>query len=311
MAIIDIDDFKLVNDNFGHAKGDEVLKRCAAIIEKQVEGFGKAGRIGGDEFFIVFDNFEDKERLKFVLRGIKNMVYAAYNEGSDGFCVTTSIGVSVFPEDLDGNYDIMFKLADCLLYRAKQKGKNRYIIYDPAKHGDVEELLESGVKNASFIGGRAMEKSEVICKIANKIICGEEFELEQILNDVMNYFGIDRITIYNKTDRSVVMQCGKDLLSPELLEETIDYIYDKKVESAYDNGIMLISHTVYFDMKSSCAYDLLCKQGVLSVMHHEVKAKSGKTFIISYEMTVMGVTWNESDSQYFRILDKVLFEQYL
>ena len=156
-----------------------------------------------------------------------------------------------------------------------------------------------------------MEKSEVICKIANKIICGEEFELEQILNDVMNYFGIDRITIYNKTDRSVVMQCGKDLLSPELLEETIDYIYDKKVESAYDNGIMLISHTVYFDMKSSCAYDLLCKQGVLSVMHHEVKAKSGKTFIISYEMTVMGVTWNESDSQYFRILDKVLFEQYL
>lgn len=311
MAIVDIDDFKLVNDNYGHAKGDEVLKRCAAIIEKQVEGFGKAGRIGGDEFFIVFENFEDKERLKFVLRGIKNMIYAAYNEGSDGFCVTTSIGVSVFPEDLDGNFDVMFKLADCLLYRAKKKGKNRYIIYDPEKHGAVEELLESGVKSASLVGGRTMEKSEVICKIANKIICGEEFSFEQVLNDVMNYFGIDRITVYNKTDRKAVMQYGKNKLSQSLIDETIGYLYDDRVEQAYENGVMVVSNIVYFDVKSSEVYEALCKQGVLSVMHHEVKAKSGKTFIISYEMTTTGVTWNTSDTQYFRILDKVLFEQYL
>ncbi len=311
LAIIDIDDFKLVNDNFGHAKGDEVLKRCAAIIEKQVEGFGKAGRIGGDEFFLVFDNFEDKERLKFVLRGIKNMVYASYNEALNGFCVTTSIGVSVFPEDYDGNYDTMFKLADCLLYKAKKKGKNRYIVYEPTKHGTVEKLLESGVRNESILGGRAMEKSEVICRIANKIIVGEDFSFEQILNDIRDYFAIDRIIIYNKTDREAVMQVGTNLLSKELIEDTIDYLYDKRVELTYENGVMLISKVVYFDMKASKAYDALCRQGVLSIMHHEVKAKSGKTFIISYEMTSSDITWNESDTEYFRILDKVLFEQYL
>ncbi|MCH5204524.1 MAG: GGDEF domain-containing protein [Oscillospiraceae bacterium] len=311
IAIVDIDDFKLVNDNFGHAKGDEVLKRCAAIIEKQVEGFGKAGRIGGDEFFIVFDNFVDKERLKFVLRGIKNMVYAAYDEEQNGFCVTTSIGVSVFPEDVDANYDTMFKLADCLLYKAKKKGKNRYIVYEPTKHGSVESLLESGVKSESLLGGRVMEKSEVICRIANKIISGDEFTFEQILNDVLAYFGIDRIVIYNKTDRKATLQYGKPKLSEKLIEETIDYLYDDRVEMAYDNGVMLVSHIVYFDMKASKAYDALCKQGVESVMQHIVKAKSGKTFVISYEMITSPVTWNETDTQYFRILDKLLFEQYL
>lgn len=311
MAIIDIDDFKLVNDNFGHAKGDEVLKRCAAIIEKQVEGFGKAGRIGGDEFFLVFDNFEDKERLKFVLRGIKNMIYVAYNEASDGFCVTTSIGVSVFPEDLDGNYDIMFKLADCLLYRAKKKGKNRYIVYEPSKHGPVEDILETGVKNESLLGGRAMEKSEVICKIANRIICGEEFSIDQILNDVLAYFGIDRIIIYNKTDRKVVMQVGKNKLNQKKLDNTIGYLYNDKIEKMYENGVMIVNNVAYFDVKATEVYKALCEQGVFSIMQHEVKAKSGKTFVISYEMTVSTVTWNTSDTQYFRILDRVLFEQFL
>ena len=311
LAIIDIDDFKLVNDNFGHAKGDDVLKRCAAIIEKQSAGFGKAGRIGGDEFFLVFDNFEDKERLKFVLRGIKNMVYAAYDESSDGFSVTTSIGVSVFPEDLDANYDVMFRLADCLLYKAKKKGKNRYIVYDPAKHGTVEEIFESGTKNESMFGGRVLEKSEVICRIANKIICGEEFSFEQILSEIMKYFGIERIVIYNKTDRDVVIQLGNQQLSREIIDETIDYIYDEKLQNTYDNGVLMVSNVVYFDMKASKVFDALKRQGVFSVMQHVISAKSGKTFLVSYEMTTTYLTWNEQDTQYFRILDKVLFEPYL
>lgn len=311
LAIIDIDDFKLVNDNFGHAKGDEVLKRCAAIIEKQSAGFGKAGRIGGDEFFLVFDNFEDKERLKFVLRGIKNMVYAAYDETSDGFSVTTSIGVSVFPEDLDANYDLMFRLADCLLYKAKKKGKNRYIVYDPLKHGTVEEIFESGTKNESMFGGRILEKSEVICRIANKILCGEEFSFEQILSEIMKYFGIERIVIYNKTDRDVVMQVGSQPISSKIIDETIDYIYDEKLQNTYDNGVLMVSNVVYFEMKASKAFDALRRQGVFSVMQHVISAKSGKTFVVSYEMTTTYLTWNEQDTQYFRILDKVLFEPYL
>lgn len=312
IAIVDIDDFKNVNDHFGHAKGDEVLKRCAAIIEKQVEGFGKAGRIGGDEFFIVFDNFEDKERLKFVLRGIKNMVYAAYDEEQNGFSVTTSIGVSVFPDDCDGNYDTMFKLADCLLYKAKKKGKNRYIVYDPTKHGSVESLLENGIKNESLLGGRAMEKSEVICRIANKIISGEEFSVELILNDVLAHFGIDRIIIYNKTDRKVVIQAGKPKLGDKLIEETIDYLYDERLEMSYDNGVLLVSNVAFFDMKSArSAYEAVCKLGIESVRQHVVNAKSGKTFVISYEMVKSTITWNEMDTQYFRILDRLLFEQYL
>ena len=75
LAIIDIDNFKNVNDHFGHAMGDIVLKKCAAIIDREVGDCGRAGRIGGDEFLVVFDNFVIAEEVKYVLRGMKNNIF--------------------------------------------------------------------------------------------------------------------------------------------------------------------------------------------------------------------------------------------
>lgn len=305
LAIVDIDNFKSVNDNYGHSTGDYVLKKCAAIISAQVGDSGKVGRIGGDEFFVVFDNYNGREELKNALRGIKNNILHAYSDETDGFHISTSIGLSEYPCDAD-NFDTLFDLADHMLYRAKYKGKNRYIMYEREKHGTVKEVLQSGLKEIGISGRRGLSKSETVCRIADLEQCGKAYTMENILNDVIEYFAIERIILYNKTDRKIEYQCGANPISSDIVRQTIDYIYDKDLRFFYVDNVMVINNVNMFKTKSVSLYDKLAAQDVCSVMHHEIVGKSGKVFVISYEVTSCYITWNMEDMYLYRLLDTII-----
>lgn len=304
MAIVDIDNFKSVNDRFGHSTGDVVLKKSAAIIMEQIGDSGKAGRIGGDEFFVVFDNFADMEELKNALRGIKNNILQAYTDENDGFHVSTSIGVSVYPNDAD-DFNTLFDLADHMLYRAKHKGKNRYIIYDREKHGTVGEVLQTGVQEIGVSGRRGLSKSEAVCHIADLDQCGENYPIESILNDIINYFIIERIIIYNKTDRKVEYQCGIEPLSAEASYDMINFLYDDNLLQFYNNGVMVLNNIKFVKAKSIKFYEILESHNIQSVMHHEITGASGKTFVISYEILTNYIMWNMEDMYLYRLLDTI------
>ena len=306
LAIIDIDNFKSVNDHFGHAMGDVVLKKCAAIIDREVGDKGRAGRIGGDEFLVVFDSFVIAEEVKNVLSGMKNNVFQAYTEERDGFYVSTSIGCAIFPDDAD-DFDTLFDLADHLLYRAKLKGKNRYIIYESEKHGSVEDILQEDVKEIGVAGRRGLRKSEAVCYIMDFDLCGKEYALESILNDIVEYFIIERIVVYNKTDRKVEMQRGITLLTPEEIEHTIDYLYDAGLKQFYEGNTMVINNIkMFLSKKCDEIYQSMLDQSVFSIMHHEITGKSGKLYVISYEMITKKITWNMEDMYMYRLLDTVI-----
>lgn len=306
LAIIDIDDFKNVNDNFGHAKGDEVLKKCAAIIQSQSESYGKAGRIGGDEFLVVFDKGDDFEGIKNVLRSIKNNVYSSYTDENDGFHVSTSIGLSVYPDDTDGKYETMFKLADCLLYRAKRKGKNRWIVYNREKHGAIEDVLSNGIQKVGLSDMRGIDKSELVCKITNMMICGTQYPIENILYDIMNYFAIERINLYDKKNKTIVSQLGDQLLSSDCPKVAPNYIYNEDYLKMFDGGVLVLNNTKYFDKKIQRVYDELMELSAHSIMQFELKGESGGEYLLSLEAVKENITWNMSDMGYFRILTKVM-----
>ena len=306
LAIIDIDNFKSVNDHLGHAMGDVVLKKCAALIDREVGDCGRAGRIGGDEFLVVFDNFVIAEEIKNVLRGMKNNIFRAYTEERDGFYVSTSIGCAIFPDDAD-NFDMLFDLADHLLYRAKTKGKNRYIIYEREKHGSVEDILREDVKAIGVAGRRGLRKSEAVCYIMDFDQRGETYALESILNDILEYFIIERIVVYNKTDRKVEQQRGITLLTPEEIDHTIDYLYDPGLKLFYEGNTMVVNNIkMFLSKKCDGIYQRMLDQSVFSIMHHEITGKSGKTYVISYEMITKNITWNMEDMYMYRLLDTII-----
>ena len=306
LAIIDLDNFKNVNDHFGHAMGDTVLKKCAAILDGEAGDYGKAGRIGGDEFLVVFDNFTVIEEIKNILRGIKNNVYQAYKEERDGFYVSTSIGCAIFPDDVD-NYDTLFELADHLLYRAKHKGKNRYIIYEKDKHGSVEDVLrEDDEEKLGVAGKRGLTKSEAVCRIIDFDISGQEYALESILHDIMEYFRIERIVVYNKTDRKIELQRGITLSSDEESRSVIDYLYDSDLEQFYNDNIMVINNIKMFQTKKcDQIYKSMMEQSIFSLMQHVITGKSGKVYVISYEMITKTIAWSMEDMYLYRLLDTI------
>ena len=137
-AILDLDNFKFINDTYGHQAGDEVLVRVADDLAASLEGFGVAGRFGGDEMIIVnlrdttYDACKDyfvKAYDGQVLR--KNIRLEDCNP-----YITGTVGCAIYPTDAK-NYEDLFELIDKTLYRGKSKGRNCHIIYVEEKHRDI------------------------------------------------------------------------------------------------------------------------------------------------------------------------------
>jgi len=120
LALIDIDDFKLINDTYGHLVGDEVLSTVGSIINKAIRKKGIAARYGGEEIAIIFIDTEIVEAHNIVER-IRKKIEKHYKDSINS---TVSIGLAEINESIDNPEDLI-RLADSMLYRAKATGKNK------------------------------------------------------------------------------------------------------------------------------------------------------------------------------------------
>ncbi|WP_180326532.1 EAL domain-containing protein [Raoultibacter phocaeensis] len=127
-AVIDIDNFKTVNDTAGHLTGDQMLVFVAEVLKSSVSDEGLVGRIGGDEF-VVLQPCEAAvgDALAFGTGIIERIDRTCSSEESD-VTLQTSAGVACFPDDGTTFYSL-FKCADAALYLAKEQGKNRACLY--------------------------------------------------------------------------------------------------------------------------------------------------------------------------------------
>lgn len=126
---IDLDNFKYVNDTYGHDAGDLLLIEFAKIIKNMKIKDSLFARYGGDEFIIVQYNIQEKNQIKYILDNIiKKLSNPIIINDKEIFC-TLSIGVSVYPID-GGDMPILLKRADMAMYLAKINGKNRYEFFD-------------------------------------------------------------------------------------------------------------------------------------------------------------------------------------
>lgn len=130
LILFDIDHFKHVNDNYGHATGDEVLKNLVRFCQSNIREIDVLGRFGGEEFLILMPSTDEDaafiaaERLR---QGIESIACTSYH--SDEVRITISLGVSVlYPmPDMDAYQEMkrMLNQADKAMYLAKQSGRNQ------------------------------------------------------------------------------------------------------------------------------------------------------------------------------------------
>lgn len=134
IMVLDIDNFKQVNDNFGHIKGDAVIIDIANKIKSFFCLGDCVARLGGDEFLVFIPNETDIESIRIKLRNILRASYTTIGEGDDAILISCSIGVVILQKDIEYNFESLYKLADDALYESKRNGKNTYTIWNNIKY---------------------------------------------------------------------------------------------------------------------------------------------------------------------------------
>lgn len=127
LVFIDLDGFKEVNDSYGHAFGDRVLKDVAARLARNIRegGHEQVFRLGGDEFVIVLEGCDDADAVPALARRTLDLLSAPFALEGKRIVLSASIGISLFPDD-GGDRVRLLQSADAAMYRAKELGKNRF-----------------------------------------------------------------------------------------------------------------------------------------------------------------------------------------
>jgi diguanylate cyclase (GGDEF)-like protein len=126
--LVDLDDFKRVNDELGHRSGDAVLREVAERLAGCVRKADTLARQGGDEFVIVIPDLAQESDCSVVAEKILHALQAPFLADGREFSIGASIGISIYPADA-GDGDALLRNADAAMYRAKQSGRNHFCFY--------------------------------------------------------------------------------------------------------------------------------------------------------------------------------------
>lgn len=308
IAIIDIDDFKSVNDTYGHMFGDEVLRDVAGILKNTVGRNGLCGRIGGDEMFIVMEHLEDDESIRTVLRTIKNNVSWLYhNDPRNINKITCSIGAASYPDDAK-DLDTLFSIADKMLYLAKEKGKNRYIIYRPDLH-ERYILGENPTATTEKVFYK-YRKLRIVNDFIQQYICHYKSKKE-CLEMVMSAFEMDSIFLYDMYAGTRYVLSGN---VPEYEENGEFLKEDNYIPDFRDDGIKTVWNIILYERKAPHMYEAFEKMGIkqfIQVIACVDRSKSDSCFVISFNRNSQLNKWPEMDVDYLGIIGNVIGEEYM
>lgn len=240
-VMMDLDNFKTINDRYGHLCGDQVILKMANIISKALAGRGIAGRFGGDEFCIFTSGIESETKLRSMLTYCRQLIKNEFMEEFGGDGLTASMGVALYPDN--GNtYDDLFKMADKCLYIAKEKGKNRFIIYDPIKHGSVVETDGKLEIEASDVHRSAEEMADFVGSTAVRLARNGMDELKDCLNKARDIFNVEGIRVYTKSDKKLISHVGDYRDLPEVEGEIFAPEFDEQFKNKCGFGMSIVSH---------------------------------------------------------------------
>lgn len=125
LLLVDLDEFKEVNDTLGHDAGDLLLQEAAHRISECIRGTDTVSRLGGDEFTIILSELPDNTKVENIAQLIINRLSEVFYINGETVHVSGSVGITMFPDDAT-SIEVLMKNADQAMYAAKKKGRNRF-----------------------------------------------------------------------------------------------------------------------------------------------------------------------------------------
>jgi len=155
LLFLDLDRFKHVNDMFGHAAGDDLLKQVSVRLKNILRETDTAARFGGDEFAVIITQLESTQRVDTVARRILTSLSAPFTLAKNEAFVSASIGISVYPTN-GSQSELLMHRADSAMYKAKENGRNNFQYFTSemdiaeTKRRQLEIALRKALDNNQF-----------------------------------------------------------------------------------------------------------------------------------------------------------------
>ena len=171
VLMLDLDRFKQVNDTMGHPAGDALLKQVAQRLERVLDGIGRCGRLGGDEFEVIIPGYGDRESLTYISKEIISSLSQPYSIEGQSVVIGASVGVALAPDDGTTSEDLI-RNVDLALYAAKDAGRGVHRFYAKDLHSAAEERaeLEQELREAIHTGGLSLYYQPVVYTANEKIV---------------------------------------------------------------------------------------------------------------------------------------------
>jgi len=190
LAMMDLDDFKVVNDTRGHGTGDEMLREVARRLELTLRSSTTIARLGGDEFAVLVEDLDDNSQARYLTERILHPFRTPFVLDGEDLLTSASVGVAISGgSEVALNYTELLRCADLALYAAKERGKGRVEVY----HDDLHTRMVS----------RATQRSELATAMQ-----GGQFELHYqplVLIDTGEIVGSEALIRWQHPTRGLVM----------------------------------------------------------------------------------------------------------
>lgn len=310
LIILDIDYFKSVNDRYGHLFGDEVVIVLSNLLKELFdEENSVVMRAGGDEFVIFV---EDTSNIDLVRKNVNLMQSVrALKFDKDDFKITCSAGVCYLPENTSGyTYDQLFENADIALYRAKERGRNRYVYCDSLQHFSLlrskEEESEDVIDARYFQNDIVATAFEIFEKTNNF-----DEAIQLLLKVVGVRLGLDRITVIqtdikNQEVHSDYQWTRKDI--PRVLKSTTKFKREDFLVlfNDYDDNGILVLHHDQMQNYSEDAKNLVMQGDAKTIVYSSMYCEGRYTGAISYVVCKEKRNWSDETLKQLSEVTKII-----
>lgn len=302
LMVLDIDDFKTINDTYGHLFGDQVIFKIAETLKRIVSVRGMVARFGGDEFVVLLENC-DNYTMNNMLKTIYGEVGLMFKDIYEDIHVTISTGISGYPKD-GMTYEELFQKADKALYIAKANGKNNAVFYDEDTHKDVEVVNErqrmKGLKSIGSRVNRSMLYSEIILELAKD----GKSALADVVGKICDLFDVAGITVFVGKELKTVLRYGK--YNCELERFTL-MEHEDFVEMISADDMVIVDDIIQLRDKSF--YDkykrVEVNANLLSIYRQDGVVKS----LVSFDVFNTSRQWSEQDMISLNAIGKLICQK--
>lgn len=287
LFVIDLDNFKAVNDNLGHQFGDMVIKGVGTKLMQLFHDCDFVGRIGGDEFMVFMKDIADVSVAEKKAKEILSALDATYTGASSSYRITASVGMAYHP--LDGmTFQELYEHGDMALYEAKHNGKNGAVIYHSSlSKGTMENTLPFDV------AARSMAQHfdiEVVSSIFNLLFETNDYDisLQAALEYLGTRFDVSRSYIFEmhptvpEVYKNTYEWCNTGVRAEkDTLDQVPLELFQEFFSQANDQGILYCNDLSVLEKEEGRA--ILEAQGIESVLHCYITSGDRISYVVGFD----------------------------